>query len=76
MTKPQTKQTITLETIIEAFSKFPVPEARSLLSEHIGASLCIKGVIEKVIKRDGLKLYVKTDGQTFMIFADFTDVKA
>jgi hypothetical protein len=77
MTKPQTKQTITLETIIEAFDKYSVPEAREMLSDRIGARLSIKGVIEKVIKRDGLKLFVKPDGlpKTFMIFADFYDEK-
>ncbi len=80
MPKPQRKLTITLETIKEAFDKYSVPEARAILYVHIGASLSIKGVIEKVIKRDGgLKLYVKPDGlpqdKSFMIFADFRDEK-
>lgn len=80
MTKPQRKLTITLETIKEAFDKYSVPDARAILYVHIGASLSIKGMIEKVIKRNGgLKFYVKPDGlpesKSFMIFADFTDEK-
>lgn len=75
MTKPQTKQTITLETIIETIGALALADARAVLYERTGASLSIRGVVEKVIKRDGLKLYVRAEGvgRTFMIFADFTD---
>lgn len=80
MTKPQTKQTITLETIVEAFENFILKEAREILYDRIGVSLSVDGVIEKVIKRDGgLKIYFKpnglAEGKTFMVFAEFTDEK-
>lgn len=78
MTKPQTKLTITLETIIEAFDGNPLPQAREILYDSIGAQLDIEGVIEKVIKRDGgMKLMVKPHGvsKPLMIFAEFTDEK-
>lgn len=78
MTKTKTKQTITLETILETLDSHDLDEAREILYTRQGARISISGTVEKVIKRHGgLKLYLKPDGlpegRNFMIYADFTD---
>ncbi len=78
MTKTKTKQTITLETILNTLDAHELEEARKILYAQKSARMNISGTVEKVIKRHGgLKLYLKPDGlpegRNFMIFADFTD---
>ena len=75
--KAQTQTEITLGQITEALDKFRLAEARDSLYKYVGANLTITGKVEKVAKRDGLRLCVKVDGmggeRSLIVFADFND---
>jgi hypothetical protein len=73
-TKPQ--KTIALEEIKKALTECNVLEARLRLSDKVGASLTVRGRVEKVARReDKLKLLVEAFGlpSRIMVIADFND---
>lgn len=63
---------LSLQTITEIISKFDLETARAKLARFIGASLTIRGKVQKVVKREGFcKLVIEpADVPGFVVFVD------
>ena len=75
MTNTRQLRTITLDELLATLQANDLLKAWRTLSSRTGARLTIAGKIEKVIKRDGLKVLLipegLADGCTFSLFAKF-----